>query len=416
MTTNTRPRLGRRLALTAAKLSLLGMSILVALAGIELALRATGAKPLTATALSAYFEFSPETGWIGRPHSAANFTTAAFDAFISHDATGLRRCGREGALDDDGHFEGEVVWCLGDSGTWGWGIDDGYTYVDLLNEIDGEARLYRNFGMCGYSSVQQWLLLKDFFARGQRPDRVVILFCGNDLEENLDKWSQDPPRPYFEVIDGTLELQNYPVRPSHNWNARAWFKKHSLAYNYLNYYLIRAKNRLREWRNPTAPVVQPGVPADAPTDAPTEQDAAQEMLAAATSGAAHGATGGESAATLPLGAQFPEPLATQLRALGEAYRLTKALCDEYGVELAVATESHVQADWLRQVCTPIDVPVLDLWRHWHAYLATHDEPTSFHTDPHFNRLGHRLLAESIRSELTRLDVAARREAGTAEPR
>ena len=79
---------------------------------------------------------------------------------------------------------------------------------------------------------------------------MVILFCQNDLVENLAAEDQDPPRPYVEITDGQARICNYPVRLSTGWNYRAWLKNHSLAYNHLNFYLIRAR---KAWRQRSCP-------------------------------------------------------------------------------------------------------------------------------------------------------------------
>jgi len=194
-----------------AKLALLFGSVAAMFLIAELSLRAIGAKPMSATALSTYFHFDDGTGWAGRPNAESQFATTNFDVHIKHDADGLRCCGLRSSIKDDAHREEEVVWCLGDSGTWGWGVEDGATYVDRLNQMSKEDRIFRNLGHSAFSSVQQYLQLKGFFEKGYKPDLVMILFCSNDLDENVDDKDQRPPRAYYKVENGKAALCNYPV-------------------------------------------------------------------------------------------------------------------------------------------------------------------------------------------------------------
>ena len=152
----------------AAKLSLMCGSLLVTFLLVEAGMRLAGAKPQTATVLSTYFEFNELTGWRGKPNAASQFTTTNFDVFITHDADGYRRCGYDQPIATDAASPHRVVWVLGDSGTWGWGVNDGKTYVDLLNKMSTDGTRYRNLGHCRkhmYASVIAHFLKVCHYAR-----------------------------------------------------------------------------------------------------------------------------------------------------------------------------------------------------------------------------------------------------------
>jgi len=59
------------------------------------------------------------------------------------------------------------------------------------------------------------------------------------------------------------------------------------------------------------------------------------------------------------------------------------------------------------ICDEIGVPILDASKLWRQHLASSEDPAplGFATDPHFNELGHRLIAEAIDSELREMRVA-----------
>ena len=329
-------------------------------------MRAVGAKPRTATVLKSFFQFDANTGWVGRPNVGCRFQTSNFDVMVSQDAEGFRTSGLGWSSDRDTAQPGEVVWCVGDSGTWGWGVADGYTYVDVLNRRKQGGAVYRNLGIPGFSSVQEYLLLKHKFERGQKPTQVVVLFCENDLEENLK--SVALPRPYLALSPSGAELKNYPVPTSWSWGISAWLKNHSLVCNYFDFCLARLKKARR--------------------DRAIEQEGSPEERAQ------------------PNAAQHDE----QVAALKAAYSMLKQLCKANHVRLAIATEcgaaeygpfgSHVR-QIVEQVCAELEIPVFDLAPRWNEHLASSRQPVPLHfkTDPHYTEAGHRLLAEGIDTAL-----------------
>ena len=376
------------------KPALLIVSLLLTGLAIETTMRVVGVKPQTATVLSTYFEFDAQTGWRGKPHAASRFATTNFDVFISHDADGFRSCGYERPIADDAGAEHRVVWILGDSGTWGWGVDDGRTYVDLLNRMSTDGTRYRNLGHCGFSSLQEYLLLKDLFGRGRKPHEVVVLYCGNDLAENIDGVDQRPPRAYFHVAGDAVELRNHPTHKA-GWGLSTWLKNHSLAWNHAHFYATRLKQRMKDEKMRTTPPT--------PTAARGPQQAESRQFMKSTS------------------SQLSEhATAEQLTALRYVYRQMNELCRAHGVKLYVVNDGPPVVP---AVCDEAGIAWFDLSRRWSEYYASPQatEAWCFPTDPHFNELGHRLIAEGMHGELARLrsaasnDTAAKPEA-SAKPR
>ncbi len=359
------PAFARRWRTHLARLVCVLASLVLCLAGGEVALRLAGARPQTATVLSTFFQYDRATGWSGRPLAAGRFTTTNFDVQISHDGDGLRQAGlTEGIASDTGSAV-PVTWFLGDSGTWGWGVADGETYVDHLNRLARGQQRYRNLGMCGFSSVQQAKLLEKQFAEGHRPARVVVLFCNNDLRENVDSYDQRPPRPYLDVQGDVATLCNYPVAPARGWNAKAWLVVHSRAFNWLNYAVKSAQLRWKHQRSSS----------NTGTSLNTNLDAA---------------TTETSVAACP---------ADERLALATVYSQIKALCDQQGVWLGVATEISPPGV-LAEVCDELGIPLVDLAPRWQSHThSTNPVPTSFPTDPHYNARGHELLARALFEQL-----------------
>ncbi|MCC6795744.1 MAG: SGNH/GDSL hydrolase family protein [Candidatus Hydrogenedentes bacterium] len=118
---------------------------------------------------------------------------------------------------------------LGDSFVFGFGVNDDQTFVHILNEPETPARSYVNFGVPGYSTDQQLLLLErqvlDF-----KPDGVLFfVYLGNDLFDNMRLYPMQARRakPYFALSGSELDLRNTPVpqAPSPTPDARLELRK-----------------------------------------------------------------------------------------------------------------------------------------------------------------------------------------------
>ena len=91
---------------------------------------------------------------------------------------------------------------LGDSVTFGWGVDQGQTFSDymepLLKERTGRQWEVINAGVNGYNTEQErtWLELEGL---KYRPDIVVLTYVGNDIDEifdpNATTWRRYPTWP-----------------------------------------------------------------------------------------------------------------------------------------------------------------------------------------------------------------------------
>lgn len=365
--TPARPREGFNPRKFLANLLLVCGSLVITFLAAEVVLRVLGVEPKTATALNSYFQYDPETGWTGLPNAGMRFATTAFSGYTSHGPDGFRTISKSPA------DAATVVWCLGDSGTWGWGVSDGQTYVDRLNELSGDRTAFRNLGVCGFATAQQYLLIRHQLQTHpeQKPKLILLLLCENDLPENVDSHDQDPPRPYYSVHDGAVELRNYPTPPS-SMSLRSWFKRNSLAYNHLNFYITMAKRASKNR-------METGY-ADAPPPTPEEQ----------------------------------------WTALRHGYRQIKQLCDEKNIAFrpvfvhelffrqgfdtpptAQAFGDQQQARFLA-IMEELSIDVLDITPEVHKFYETHRENPprlSFVGDPHFNADGHRLIGDAVWTHL-----------------
>ncbi len=99
---------------------------------------------------------------------------------------------------------------LGDSVTFGWGVDQGKTVSDnlelLLKEKTGEDWRAINAGVNGYNSEQEAIYFRTTGSL-YNPDIVILIFVNNDvdpiLEPNITTWRRYPSLP-----DSLPELLN----------------------------------------------------------------------------------------------------------------------------------------------------------------------------------------------------------------
>jgi len=341
----------------------------LALLALEIGLRIINPRIPTSTVLSAFFEYDAVTGWRGKPHADGRFVTANFDSSVSHGADGWRRSTVAASIDEDADSSQQVVWCVGDSMTWGWGVNDGETFVDQLNRQAGPQARFRNLGIPGYSAVQEYLLLKQQFEMGRVPDQVVIFFCGNDWEGNLADPRRDPPQPWAARQGESWTIEGTPVPKSFGWAVRSWLRRSSYAFAFLNYHYKRARQAR-------------------PSDSTQEQ-------------------------YVPV---VYQPTQTEQEAMKFVYENIKALCREHRVELFVATDFWSQPE-LEQICRELEIPLISavaqLPAGYDPKSVTRDQALQFATDPHWTVLGHSLVARAVRDGLDAAPLMARGGDGRA---
>lgn len=101
---------------------------------------------------------------------------------------------------------------VGDSFMWGYGVQQGETVPAILEKVLKKAEIF-NFGINGYSTDQEYLLIKNFVIKF-KPDIIILSTAFNDLESNVkgtNIYSSVYHKPVFKVIkEDTLELVSVP--------------------------------------------------------------------------------------------------------------------------------------------------------------------------------------------------------------
>ena len=202
--------------------------VLLACLGLEVALRSTDALPEVTNPLEHFHESDPDLGWRGKPNVRLRYHRSGFDTVVEHDANGWRRPQPSPPPDAP-----RRVLVLGDSFTWGWGVDQGQVFTDLLQARLAPRVAVYNRGVNGFGTAQEYLLLERELAEAHY-DVVLVMFFLNDVEDDTDP--KEGRRPYFTLDGDRLVLHNRPAAPLMNPLQR-FLKDHSRAYQLLDFEL-----------------------------------------------------------------------------------------------------------------------------------------------------------------------------------
>ena len=183
-------------------------SILMALALCEFVLRYKERSGQAPELLDpGLIKYDRNLGWKLTPRWRGNHQHRDF--LVSYQTN---RYGFRGGFTPPGDHNGRRIAFLGDSFTFGFGVNDHETFINRLNEKAPEEH-YFNFAVPGYSTDQQYLLLRRRVFNF-RPDVVVLVtYLGNDLFDNLLPFplQANQGKPYYKLSGNRLVLRNSPV-------------------------------------------------------------------------------------------------------------------------------------------------------------------------------------------------------------
>ena len=222
---------------------LLVISLVVSLLIGEVALRLFGYDPAFVNPLNAFHEADPELGWKGVPDFSARFQNNDFDVEVTANDQGFRQKSSPVLPDKNA----KSIFFLGDSFTWGWGVNNGELFTDRLQTRLGSGYDVQNYGVNAYGTTQELLLFKRLLQQGKIPDVLFLMIFQNDFSDNVD--SKHLSRPYYAATNGNPTLKNLPVeKPMGGWLKDLRRKSHVLTFlsYWANYYqALRDRNALQ---------------------------------------------------------------------------------------------------------------------------------------------------------------------------
>lgn len=217
------------------------VTVMLCLGSMEVALRMLSPLQRYVGPFGSFFQFDPQLGWVGIPNLDARFCKVDFDVHVRHDANGYR-------MKQSGDLPAgtPVAVFLGDSFTWGWGVENGQVVTDVVQTCAGSTLDVKNFGVNVYGTLQESLLLQKLLSEGLKPSVVVVLFFQNDFSDTV---GLDERRPSVEVKGSNIQILNSPV---HNDHLSRGFVRRLLNSSRLFQTIAYVSNLWKEHRNAKA--------------------------------------------------------------------------------------------------------------------------------------------------------------------
>jgi hypothetical protein len=189
---------------TAQNILLVFISVCITLLSLELALRIRGGILFRFDSFTAQanpfgrMKYDLRLGWIPRPGRFGSDWTSNVDAL------GVRYNGRNMAV------TGRPILAVGDSFTFGDEVEDDETWPAYLEEILNKRVINAGVGAYG---IDQAVLRAEQLLSEYEPNVVILSFISDDItrtELSFYPYGRGW-KPYFEIYDGVLSLQNVPV-------------------------------------------------------------------------------------------------------------------------------------------------------------------------------------------------------------
>lgn len=102
---------------------------------------------------------------------------------------------------------------VGDSFTFSFGVNDNETFIQLLNSQETQDSVFFNYGVPGYSTDQEYLLIQRKVLHFSPDVVLLVVYLANDLFDNELGYPLQANRakPYYELMSDELILRNTPV-------------------------------------------------------------------------------------------------------------------------------------------------------------------------------------------------------------
>lgn len=147
-------------------------------------------------------------GWKLAPNWSGQHKHYDFDVNYSTNSYGFRN-----DTNAKRGYGGRSYAFVGDSFTFSFGVNDNETFIQLLNSQEVQDNIYLNYGVPGYSTDQECLLIQRKVIHSSPDVVLLVVYLGNDLFDNELPYPLQANRakPYYELISGELVLWNMPV-------------------------------------------------------------------------------------------------------------------------------------------------------------------------------------------------------------
>ena len=170
---------------------------------------------------------------------------------VAHNAQGFRAAGDYVVTERPG------IIFLGDSFVWGYDVELSERFTEKVQAKHPEWSIY-NFGVSGYGTDQEYLLLQQQFDTYQ-PRVVFLMFEETDDSDNSTNQRWGYYKPYTTVTGSRLELHGIPVPRSERFffaNHRMLMKSYVMRLLTLGYFKLTAPRVIQNTSNPSGALVR----------------------------------------------------------------------------------------------------------------------------------------------------------------
>ena len=299
--------------------------------------------------------------------------------FITEDSNVLIKINDEGFRDKSYTYQpppgGLRLLVLGDSIVWGWGVEQKQIFTEIIEKNHPNLEVI-NMGVSGYSTDQEYLLLKEVGLK-YHPHLILLMFFDDDIAGNIRSVNfLVYPKPKFAVVDGRLVLWQRPsAQVGIARKVNHFLRTHSVLYNVSTRVFLYSPARPMEFLR----------------------------------------SGVSRMTNWWAGSQNEDPFKLTSLILIEMHQLVR----QHGAEFVIvkvatqgdgAMDKKEKDDPLGEFCRTRKIPYLDLAFPFHQYLQ-HEKHASlrFPHDRHWNAEAHKLVASVIQSFLEAEGLVPTRE-------
>lgn len=185
-------------------ISILLISIIIFLIILEIVLRLIAPNPNVANIVE-FIQYSQLYGWEIKPNLNKTLIISDGTAIVETNSQGFRDYEHKARKNRDKY---RIV-IVGDSFTWGHGVDNNETYSKILETYDKKIETI-NMAVGGYGTDQEYLTIMNKGLK-YNPDMIILMYTVStdvaDVNTDFMHW----PKPQFKIINDTLVLTNVPV-------------------------------------------------------------------------------------------------------------------------------------------------------------------------------------------------------------
>ncbi len=207
-------------------------SLILLIFMVEITLNLVDRKRHFNTARQAYAQFDDFLGWVNKP----NRTFSSRGANVRTNSLGFRG----GIVPFQKPKDEFRILFLGDSQLFGIGVDEEHILTSILeNNLQSVKTI--NTGVIGYGTDQEFLALK---SKGIKfsPDLIIVVINAHDLTDNINKTMRNGySKPVFKLEGEVLRLTNVPVS---NFGSMARFNKRLQEMSQIYYIGSRVVDRM----------------------------------------------------------------------------------------------------------------------------------------------------------------------------